>query len=254
MEYTVNKLAKISGVSTRTLRYYDEIGLLKPAKIRSNGYRIYGKVQMDKLQQILFYREMGVSLEEIKKLLSDPNYDQAESLINHKKALLQKKEQLQVLIETVDKTIRSLKGEIEMKDYEKFEGFKRNLVDENERKYGNEIRSKYGDDAVDASNAKLINMSKEQYEEAQRLSAEINETLAAAMNSGDPAGELAQKACELHKQWLCIFWPDGMYTKEAHRGLGRMYVEDERFKAYYDSIAEGCAEFLCKALDVYCTD
>lgn len=254
MEYTVNKLAKISGVSTRTLRYYDEIGLLKPAKIRSNGYRIYGKVQMDKLQQILFYREMGVSLEEIKKLLSDPNYDQAESLINHKKALLQKKEQLQVLIETVDKTIRSLKGEIEMKDYEKFEGFKRNLVDENERKYGNEIRSKYGDDAVDASNAKLINMSKEQYEEAQRLSAEINETLAAAMDSGDPEGELAQKTCKLHKQWLCMFWPDGMYTKEAHRGLGRMYVEDERFKAYYDSIAEGCAEFLCKALDVYCTE
>lgn len=254
MEYTVNKLAKISGVSTRTLRYYDEIGLLKPAKIRSNGYRIYGEPQVDKLQQILFYREMGVNLEEIKKLLSDPNYDQAEALINHKKALLKKKEQLEVLIETVEKTIRSLKGEIEMKDHEKFEGFKRNLVDENERKYGKEIRSKYGDDAVDASNAKVMNMSKEQYEEAQRLSAEINETLAAAMKSGDPAGELAQKACELHKQWLCMFWQEGMYTKEGHKALGRMYVEDERFKAYYDSIAEGCAEFLSKALDVYCAE
>ena len=75
MEYTVSKLAKISGVSTRTLRYYDEIGLLKPTKIRSNGYRIYGNAEVDKLQQILFYREMGVSLEEIIKLMSDPNYD-----------------------------------------------------------------------------------------------------------------------------------------------------------------------------------
>ena len=149
---------------------------------------------------------------------------------------------------------KSLKGEIEMKDYEKFEGFKQKLVDENEREYGKEVRSKYGNEAVDASNKKLMNMTKEQYEEVQRLSEEINATLAEAMKSGDPAGELAQKACQLHKQWLCMFWPEDTYTKEAHKGLGRMYVEDERFKAYYDSIAEGCAEFLSKALDVYCAE
>lgn len=104
------------------------------------------------------------------------------------KALIQKKEQLEVLIDTVEKTIKSLKGEIEMKDYEKFEGFKQKLVDENEREYGKEVRSKYGNEAVDASNKKLMNMTKEQYEEVQRLSEEINATLAEAMKSGDPAG------------------------------------------------------------------
>ena len=254
MEYTVNKLAGISGVSTRTLRYYDEIGLLKPAKIRSNGYRIYGKAEVDKLQQILFYREMGISLGEINKLLSESNGDRIEALENHRKALCSKKERIETLIETVDKTIRSMKGEIKMKDYEKFEGFKRNLVDENEQKYGNEIRSKYGDKAVDASNGKVMKMTNEQYADAQRLSTEINETLAVAMDSGDPAGELAQRACHLHRQWICMFWGEGMYTKEAHRGLGQMYVEDERFKVYYDSIAEGCAEFLSKALDAYCAE
>ena len=254
MEYTVSKLAKISGVSTRTLRYYDEIGLLKPTKIRSNGYRIYGNAEVDKLQQILFYREMGVSLEEIIKLMSDPNYDQAEALISHKKALIQKKEQLEVLIDTVEKTIKYLKGEIEMRDYEKFEGFKQKLVDENEREYGKEVRSKYGDEVVDASNIKLMNMTKEQYEEAQRLSEEINAMLAEAIKSGDPAGKLAQKACQLHKQWLCMFWSEDTYTKEAHKGLGRVYVEDERLKAHYDSIAEGCAQFLSDAPDVYCAE
>lgn len=254
MEYTVNKLAVISGVSTRTLRYYDEIDLLKPAKIRSNGYRIYGSAEVDRLQQILFYREMGVGLEDIKRLLSETDYDQEEALTGHLKNLIRKKDQLERLIETVNKTIRSMKGEIEMKDHEKFEGFKQKLVDENEKRFGVEVRSKYGDKAVDASNAKVMNMSKEQYDEAQRLSTEINETLAAAVSSGDPAGEIAQKACELHKKWLCMFWEEGKYTKEGHRNLGLMYVADERFKAYYDSIAEGCAEFLSKALDVYCAE
>ncbi len=252
MEYTVNKLASISGVSTRTLRYYDEIDLLKPAKIRPNGYRIYGRTEVDKLQQILFYREMGVSLEEIKRLLSESDYDQAKALTSHLESLMRKKDQLETLIETVHKTIRSMKGEIEMKDHEKFEGFKQKLVDENEGKYGNEVRSKYGDEAVDASNAKVMNMSKDQYDQAQGLNAEINETLAAAMATGDPAGELAQRACELHKKWLCLFWEDGKYTKEAHRNLGLMYVADERFKAYYDSVGEGAAEFLSKALNIYC--
>ncbi len=254
MEYTVNKLAGISGVSARTLRYYDEIDLLKPGKIRSNGYRIYGIAEVDKLQQILFYREMGVGLEEMKRLLSEPDYDQAKALKDHLENLIRKKDQIERLIETVHKTIRSMKGEIEMKDREKFEGFKQKLVDENEEKYGYEIRLKYGNKAVNASNAKVMNMNKEQYDEAEGLSDEINKTLVAAMASGDPAGELAQRACELHKKWLCMFWEEGMYTKEAHRNLGLMYVADDRFKTYYDSIADGCAEFLSNALDVYCVE
>lgn len=96
-------------------------------------------------------------------------------------------------------------------------------------------------------------MTEEQWSVQEKLSKNINATLKAAMETGDPAGELAQKVCDMHRQWLCMFWKDGMYSKEAHRGLGEMYVYDERFKSYYDKIGEGEAEFLRDALDIYCT-
>lgn len=137
-----------------------------------------------------------------------------------------------------------------MSDQEKFEGFKRKLVEDNEGRYGAEIRAKYGDDVIDRSNAKIKGLTKEQYAELEKLSAEVNETLKAAFAEGDPAGELAQKACELHKKWLCYFWDH--YSKEAHIGLAQMYVDDPRFTAYYDKIAVGCAEFLRDAILIYC--
>lgn len=252
MEYTVNKLAKMSGISTRTLHYYDEIGLLSPERISSNGYRIYGHLQVDLLQQILFFRELGMSLEEIKEIIYSKTFDQTLALENHLSALYRKKEQIDLLIQNVSKTIRAVKGEITMGDKEKFEGFKQKLVEENEQKYGEEIRQKYGDKVVEASNAKVKNMTQEQYAKVEQLSKEVNETLKEACLLGDPASELAQKACDLHKQWLCYFWPEGMYSKEAHKGLATMYCEDERFKAYYDAITPGCAEFLREAIDIYC--
>ncbi|WP_312371103.1 MerR family transcriptional regulator [Lachnoclostridium sp.] len=252
MEYTVNKLAKMSGISTRTLHYYDEIGLLSPERISSNGYRIYGQLQVDLLQQILFFRELGLSLEEIKEIIYSKTFDQTLALENHLTALYRKKEQIDLLIQNVSKTIRAVKGEIIMGDKEKFEGFKQKLVEENGQKFGEEIRQKYGDKVVEASNAKVKNMTQEQYAKVEQLSKEVNETLREATLLGDPANELAQKACDLHRQWLCYFWPDGMYSKEAHKGLATMYCEDERFKAYYDAITPGCAEFLRDAIDIYC--
>ncbi|WMC92558.1 MerR family transcriptional regulator [Kineothrix sp. MB12-C1] len=250
MEYTINKLARLAGVSTRTLRYYDEFGLLSPVRMSSNGYRIYGKKEVDRLQQILFYRELGVSLEEIKRILSSKNFDGQKALESHLSALRIKQKQLNSLIANVEKTIKAAKGEIIMNDQEKFDGFIQKLVDDNEQQYGEEIRSKYGDDAVDRSNAKVKGMSKEQYAEVEELSAELNEALKAAFEQGDPASELAQRACELHKKWLCFFWDQ--YSKEAHIGVTQMYVDDPRFTAYYDKIAVGCAAFLRDAVLIYC--
>lgn len=252
MEYTVNKLAKMSGISTRTLRYYDEIGLLSPERISSNGYRIYGQLQVDLLQQILFFRELGMSLEEIKEIIYSKTFNRTKALENHLSALCRKKEHLDLLIQNVSRTIRAVKGEIVMGDKEKFEGFKQELVEENEKKYGKEIRHKYGDKVVEATNAKLKNMTQEQYDKVEQLSVKVNDTLKEAALLGDPASELAQRACDLHRQWLCYFWPDGMYSKEAHKGLASMYCEDEQFKAYYDAISPGCAEFLRDAIDIYC--
>src|SRR5690606_34807636 len=110
MEYTVKKLAQLSGVSTRTLRYYDEIGLLKPARINSSGYRIYGQIEVDKLQQILLYRELRLSLDRIKKIVNDPSFDKVRALKEHREQLLDKRKQLDLLIASVEKTIAFTEG------------------------------------------------------------------------------------------------------------------------------------------------
>ncbi|MFJ7724957.1 MerR family transcriptional regulator [Neobacillus sp. NPDC097160] len=249
MEYTVQKLAHLAGVSTRTLRYYDEIGILKPARINSSGYRIYGQTEVDRLQQILFYRELGVSLDSIKDIVTAPNFDGAAALRDHREKLLEKKEQLEMLIANVNKTIALAEGRMEMSNKEKFEGFKKKMIEDNEKKYGKEIREKYGSDTVDKSNAKVMNMTQEQHDEVTALAEQVTETLAEAYKTGDPKGELAQKAADLHKQWLCYYWNE--YSKEAHAGLAQMYVDDERFTAYYDKVQPGTAEFLRDAIHIY---
>jgi len=249
VEYTVQKLAQMAGVSARTLRYYDEIGILKPARINSSGYRIYGQAEIDRLQQILFYRELGVNLESIKDIVTAPSFDGAKALREHREKLLEKREQLDVLIFNVDKTIALNEGRIIMTNKEKFEGFKQKLVDDNEAKYGKEIREKYGDATIDKSNQKMKGMSQEQYDEVTKLATEVIETLHAAFKTGDPAGELAQKTADLHRQWLCYFWDN--YSKKAHAGLAQMYVDDPRFTAYYDEKQPGSAEFLRDAVFIY---
>lgn len=249
MEITIQKLGQLAGVSTRTLRYYDEIGILKPARINSSGYRIYGQKEIDMLQQILFYRALEVDLETIKEIITAPGFDGIRALNEHREKLLEKKNQLDRLIANVEKTIASSEGRIEMSNHEKFEGFKKRIVEDNEKKYGEEVRAKYGNEAADKSNQRVMNMTQEEYEKAEKLAAEIQTTLAEAFETGDPASEKAQKAADLHRQWLCLYW-DG-YSKEAHAGLGSMYVEDERFRAYYDKAKPGTAEFLRDAILVY---
>jgi DNA-binding transcriptional MerR regulator len=249
MEYTVQKLGSLAGISTRTLRYYDEIGILTPARISSSGYRIYGQKEVDRLQQILFYRELGVSLDSIKDIVSAPSFDGANALMEHREKLLEKREQLDVLIANVDKTIALTEGRIKMSNKEKFEGFKQKMVDENEKKYGKEIREKYGKDTVEKSNARVMNMTQEQHDEVTALSNQLTETLGQAFATGDPAGELAQKAADLHKKWLTYFWNE--YSKEAHAGLAQMYVDDARFTAHYDEKQPGTAAFLRDAILIY---
>ncbi|QOX62226.1 MerR family transcriptional regulator [Anoxybacterium hadale] len=249
MEYTVQRLAALAGISGRTLRYYDEIGILKPARINSSGYRIYGKKEVETLQQILFYRELDVDLDTIKKILKSPGFDSADALRNHRSRLLEKREQLERLIENIDKSIATAEGRMTMSDKEKFEGFKKSLVENNDKKFGKEVREKYGEEAVMKSNQKVLNMSQEEYDKTVRLEEELRMTLASAMQLGDPGSEGAQKAANLHRKWLCLYWDQ--YSAEAHAGLANMYVEDERFRAYYDKEQPGTAEFLRDAILIY---
>ncbi|WP_138493794.1 MerR family transcriptional regulator [Paenibacillus pinistramenti] len=249
MEYTVQGLGRLAGVSTRTLRYYDEIGLLKPAGLTESGYRLYGQTEVDRLQQILFYRELGVGLERIRAILDDPSFDPARALREHREQLLNRRRQVDQLITNVEKTIAQREGRMEMTDKEKFEGFKDQMIEENERKFGREIREQYGDQAVEASNAKLKGMSPQEMGEAERLAKELAGLLAEAVKTGDPGGELGQQAAELHKRWLMFYWPE--YSRKAHAGLADLYVNDERFTAYYDKEQPGTAAFLRDAIHIY---
>jgi len=249
MEYTINKLAEISGVTTRTLRYYDEIDLLKPARIRSSGYRIYGRKEVDQLQQILFYRALDVSLDDIKAALSSKTYDIKEALVAHRKKLIEKREKLDLLLANVEKTILEAEGRLTMHDYEKFEGLKKEMLNENESKFGTEIREKYGEEMINKSNKKFAGLSEAEFDRSNQLASDIIKSLLEGMDSGDAAGVMAQDAAAKHKEWLMIFWSE--YSKEAHVGLGEMVVTDERFKVYYDVHRPGAAQFLCDAIHVF---
>lgn len=247
MEYTVDALAKLSGVSARTIRYYDQIGLLPPARVSSSGYRIYGLDQVDRLQQILLYREMGLELNAIGHVLADPGFDVATALREHLRGLKEKRGYIDRLIETVERTIESREEGKVMSDKEKFEGFKKSQIEENERKYGEEIRAKYGEKTVEESNRKYMNMSQAQYDQMNRESGELAARLKEAVEAGiDPASAAGREIFELHKAWLSHTWTS--YSAEAHKGVAQMYIDDERFTAYYDKETPGCAKFLRDAV------
>lgn len=249
MEYTVHELASLAGVSSRALRYYDEIGLLKPKKINDSGYRIYGEDEINRLQHILFYREFEFKLEEIKSLLDSKNFEEINVLEKHKRRLLDKKEKINDLIENISKTIEEKEGGKKMKDKEKFKAFKQKMLDENENEYGDEVRQKYGEDKYKYSYNKVKNMTEEDHKRITALANEIIEKLGIAFKEGNPKSKLALEVADLHKQWLFFYW--GQYSKEAHRGIADMYVQDERFKKYYDPKNEGIAEFLRDAIIEY---
>ncbi len=249
MEYSIKEISKMAGVSSRTLRYYDEIGLLSPLRVSSTGYRIYGQEEVNRLQQILFYREFELPLEKISEIMGRQNYDREKALVEHKEKLIAKRKQIDLMLTNLDESIREMKGETKMKDKDKFQGLKEKNLKVNEEKYGKEIREKYGEVVVEESNRKYQNQSQETYEKAERLGAEIIEKLYVAMETGDPSSEAAQEVAKLHKEWISIYWP--VYDKEAHRGLAEMYVADERFKVYYDKDKEGAAEFLRDSINVF---
>ena len=220
MEYTIKKMASLSGVSARTLRYYDEIGLLQPARINSSGYRIYGQAEVNRLQQILFYRELDLKLDEIKEILEQPDFNVEQALYEHQQKLLEKRNEIDRLLASVQQTLHHYKGEINMSDQQKFEAFKQQRVQEYEEKYGKEIREK-----------------------------DLFSKLAMYQKSPKLTSQLAQEIFQLHKDWLMYSWSS--YSPEAHKGLGLMYVGDERFTSYYEQHGAGFAEALNAIIQNY---
>lgn len=249
--YTVKELARLTGLTPRTLRYYDSIGLLCPRRGKENDYRLYGAEEVDRLQQILLYRDMGVPLEEIKHLLDAPGFDREAALREHLQRLRERRREVDALIRTVQITLSEIEGGNTMTDEKKFEGMKRQIIEENEAAYGKELREKYGDETVEAHTARLRGMSQQEWEQTQKDEEEYKAALRRAVRAGDPAGEDAREAVRLHAAWLAHYWPQGAVTPKAHTGMAEMYVQDQRFAAYYEQVAPGCAAFLAQAVKAY---
>lgn len=251
MDYVVKEFAALSGVSVRTLHYYEEMGLLAPRRL-PNGYRVYGAEDAARLQQVLLYRDAGMALADIRALLDDPSFDVRAALREHRDRLAQRIERAEAMMRSVERALASLEQGEAMEDRERFEGMKRLAVEENERLYGEEARAAYGDAAIDASNEKVLAMDEARWDSAESLAEAILDKLAEAAGTRDTCGAAARELCAMHEAWLKMYWPDGMYTREAHAALAEAYVADERFRSYYDARVEGGARFLRDALKAYC--
>jgi DNA-binding transcriptional MerR regulator len=241
--YTVKQLSNLAGISVRTLHYYDEIGLLKPASIGENGYRYYGDKEILCLQQILFYRELDLSLADTKTILESPDFDVMKALQAHNAALGQRVERLNRLIVTVENTIDHLKGTKEMSKKQLFTAF----TEEEEKKYTAEAEQIYDPVIVKASQKKWKSYTKE---DKQRIGEEGNaayEALVAAIPFG-AASQQAQEGVELWRKHMDYFWTPKL---DQLPGLAKLYNTDERFKANFDKIDPRLAAFMLEAVTIY---
>lgn len=246
--YTIGQLARMGGVSVRTLHHYDQLGLLIPHR-SPNGYRSYDSEDVTRLQLILLYRACGMELSAIGELLADPSFDERAALERQLETLRQERARLDTLIRTVERSLDASKKGTTMNDQARFEGLKRQAVAENERVYGAEARARYGDEAVDAANTHLLSVDEATWNDMQALERRIIELLGAAMASGDPSGAQASELVRAHARWLQMHWGPGTYSPEAHRGLADGYLADERFVAYYDTpCGSGATQFLRDAI------
>lgn len=247
--YTIQQISKMAGVSTRTLRYYHQKELLIPTQSTTNKYRLYSDEDINMLQQILFFKELGLTLEEIKKIITNPKFNIEDALLKHKRSLQERKQRINIMIKTINQTLDSINGGYKMNPDKKFYGLKEETLQENEENYGKEIRLKYGEETVEASNQKFMKLSKKDFKDAEELSQLILKTLTEAIKTGNPSSEISQKGCEYHQKWIKYYWPT--YSEEAHLGLVEMYTMDERFAKYYAVCGENAAQFLHEAMKIY---
>ena len=241
--FTVKQLSKLAGVTPRTLHHYDEIGLLKPSRIGDNGYRYYGEESLLKLQQILFYRELDMPLEDIKRIMAESRFDVLGALQSHKDALQKQAARLNRLLATVDNTIQHLKGEKLMSQSGFFEGFS----EEEQEKYAQEAEQMYDPETVRASNRKWKSYPASEKEAILAEGKSIYFDLAAAMSKGAESKEVQAVIARWHKH-MQYFWSP---NDEQLLGLADLYNNDPRFRENYEKVAPKLSEFMREAVKVY---
>ncbi len=247
MKYQIKDFAKLTNVSVRTLHYYDGIGLLKPAFVdKQNSYRFYDEKSLERMQEILFYRELDFTLKEISNILSAENYNKSQALNKQKQLLLLKKKHIERLISAID---CSLKGESIMIS----EIFNNNDYEKLRNQYAQEAKQKWGGtDAYSECKEKTSNYSKEKWNNVNEEMDTIFAEFAECMQKGEAS--TGQTVQGLVKK-LQDFITDNFYncTNEILSGLGAMYSADERFRKNIDKHGIGNAEYISKAIEVYCS-
>ncbi|MGF1430933.1 MerR family transcriptional regulator [Kitasatospora sp. LaBMicrA B282] len=250
MSWSIAEVARMSGVTSRTLRHYDEIGLLAPAGIASNGHRYYGEAELLRLQQVLLMRELGLGLREIRAVLHS-QVDQVAVLREHHQRLLGERDRLATLARTVGRTIAELEerkdGRTRMTQINRpenlFEGFERDHSEDDA-----EVQRRWPK-AWEQSRQAVAAMTAEETERWQREATAQMIRFAEFMVAGTPVADPAVQAeVAAHYQGVCRFWTP---NAAAYHGLGRTYVDDPQFRANFDRIAEGLAEYQQAAMDVY---
>ena len=249
MTYTVKQLARLSGVTVRTLHFYDEIGLLKPAFCGANGYRFYQQKQLLALQQILFFRELGFGLKEIQRLLGRSRFDHAKSLRSHRKTLLGKIERTRELVKTIDNTLEQIEGKRKMNAAELFKGFD----EKTQARHEQELIERFGAPArasIVESRRKISKWSKTNWEQAGAEWDAICRGLVDAMRRNVAAtGPEVQKLARRHFEWLKQFWTP---NRDSYAGHGKFLAESELRRAY-DKYDAKLADFLNEAIQVFAT-
>ena len=241
----MKEVSELTGVSTRTLRYYDTINLLKPHHYTESGYRMYSSKELDHLQLILFYKSLQFSLEEIKGMLTNGNT--LSHLSMQRERLIEQANHIDKLIKVIDSTISYQKGEIQMTEQQKFEAFKEEKLKENEVLYGKELRDKYNEKSLNKSHAHYKHLSQESYDKAVDAERMMFELLMVMVNEDqDVSDSIGKGIFEYHKSWLEIM--SGMYSTEYHRNMASLYVQDERFAQYYNERVEGSCERLSETI------
>jgi DNA-binding transcriptional MerR regulator len=242
--YSIGELAKLAGVSIRTLRYYDKIDLLNPIERAESNYRYYGKDELYRLQQILFFKELDFELKKIKVLLDDPDFEQLKALTFQRKQILNRKERLDKLLVTIDKTIKDLKEENTMlTDEELYEGFSKEEI----QKIKQEVTHKYDPKVVAESNGNIANMSKSDFDAIKAEQIQQAKELAHLMDRPVDSEEV-QAVIKRHHQTNEKFYKT---SAEMYKGLADMYVSDARFTEFYDRHQQGLAQFLKDAMYVF---
>ena len=239
-----NEVSEITGISVRTLHHYDAMGLLCPGRNPENGYREYAAEDIDKLQQILFFKECGFPLAKIKELLNRPDFDTAKAFDIQKKYLLNEKKRIDSMLKTLEKSIQNMKGELEMSEKEKFNGF-----DFTSNPYEEEARRLWGDEKIDQNNAYIAGLSNEEQKAIAKGMDDLFMNLS-KVRMESPGSAIAQKAiAEMYHHFNANF--GYQYSLEAFAGVGQLYITDERFTKNIDKYGEGLSKFLAEAMAIY---